>query len=54
MMSGMGTHISGIHDNTQALVRMIERGDGALYEAIKSMSNHIDNVVYGHERFHMA
>lgn len=54
MMSGMGTHVSGIHDNTQALVRMIERGDGALYEAIKSMSNHIDGVVNGHERFHMA
>ena len=49
-ISGMSNHIAGIHDNTQALVRMIERGDGALFEAIKSMSDHIDRAANGVEQ----
>lgn len=49
-VTGMSSHIAGIHDNTQALVRMIERGDGALFEAIKSMSDHINNAVNGIEQ----
>ena len=53
-ISGIGTHIAGIHQDTAALVRMIEKGDGALYDAIRSMSDHIQSVVYGNERFHMA
>lgn len=53
-ITGIGTHIAGIHQDTAALVRMIEKGDGALYDAIRSMSDHIQSVVYGNERFHMA
>lgn len=49
-ISGMSNHIAGIHDNTQALVRMIERGDGALFDAIKSMSDHIDRAANGIEQ----
>lgn len=49
-ISGMSNHIAGIHDNTQALVRMIEHGDGALFEAIKSMSDHIDRAANGIEQ----
>ncbi len=49
-ITGMSSHVSGIHDNTQALVRMIERGDGALFEAIKTMSDHIDHAANGIEQ----
>lgn len=54
MVSGIGTHVTGIHENTQALVRMIERGDGALYNAIERISSHFDNVVQGIERVNVA
>ncbi len=50
MISGIGTHVAGIHEDTQALVRMIERGDGALYNAIEQISHHFDNVVHGIEK----
>lgn len=50
LMTGVSKNIAGIHDNTQALVRMIERGDGALFEAIKSMSDHIDRAANGMEQ----
>ena len=50
MISGIDKHVSGIHDNTQAIVRMIESGQGALYESIRSMSDHISNVVNGIEQ----
>ena len=49
MISGIDKQVSGIHDNTQAIVRMIESGQGALYESIRSMSDHISNVVNGIE-----
>jgi hypothetical protein len=49
-ISGMSNHIAGIHDNTKTLVRMIEHGDGALFEAIKSMSDHIDRAANGIEQ----
>lgn len=49
IVTGMSRNLAGIHDNTQALVRMIERGDGALFEAIKSMSDHIDRAANGIE-----
>lgn len=54
MISGIGTHVVGIHEDTQALVRMIERGDGALYNEIKRISSHFDNVVQGVERVNVA
>ena len=54
MVSGIGTHVSGIHQDTQALVRMIERGDGALFNAIQRISSHFDNVVQGIERVNVA
>ena len=49
LMSGMGRDVAGIRQDTQALVRMIERGDGALFEAIKSMSDRINNAANGIE-----
>lgn len=49
-ISGMSNHVAGIHDNTQELVRMIEWGEGALFEAIKSMSDHIDRAANGIEQ----
>ena len=54
IISGIGTHVAGIHEDTQALVRMIERGDGALYNAIERISHHFDNVVQGIERVNVA
>ena len=48
-ISGIDKNVSGIHENTKAIVRMMESGQGALYESINRMSQHIENVVNGFE-----
>lgn len=53
-VTGINGHVAGIHDNTTALVRMIEQGDGALYNAISRMSDHFDRVTMGIEKVYMA
>ncbi len=53
IVSESGRHIAGIHDDTQAIVGMLERGNGALFEAIKSMSGHIENVTSGAESIYV-
>ena len=54
MVAGIGGHVSGIHDNTQSLVNMIENGQGSLYTAIERISRHFDNIVEGIERVNIA
>lgn len=49
-ISGMSRDISAISNNTATLVRMIERGEGALYEAINQIRNHFDGITNGNEQ----
>lgn len=53
-VTGISTHIAGIHDNMMTLVRMMQQGDGALYDAIESIDSRLRGVTNGTYQVHVA
>lgn len=52
-VGGISNNISGIHDNTKAIVDMIKTGDGALYNAVASIEGKLSDVIFGIQRIHV-
>ena len=43
-VSGMDTHLAGIHDNTAAIVRMMENGSGQLFEKVSNIESILNDA----------
>ena len=46
-VTGIEGRITSIQNNTAAIVRMMESGQGALYEKVNRIEDHLDSVIHG-------
>lgn len=46
-VTGIEGSITSIQNNTAAIVRMMESGQGALYEKVNRIEDHLDSVIHG-------
>ncbi|MBQ9223473.1 MAG: hypothetical protein IJ166_07085, partial [Prevotella sp.] len=52
-VTGIEGRITSIQNNTAAIVRMMESGQGALYEKVNRIEDHLDSVINGANKMHV-